>query len=73
LSPEGSAVISVPKEKSKVLIAQQRIHPADVNQLDLDYGANIVGIFVNTKVDDKKVNHISKNTTYGKRKKSRSS
>ena len=29
-------------QKNKVLIAQQRINPADVNHLDLDYSTNIV-------------------------------
>ena len=42
------------KEKIKALIAQQRIHPADVNHLDLDYVANMVKKYVNPKSGRKK-------------------
>ena len=41
------------KETIKALIAQQRIHPADVNHLDLNLIAKIVDNFENPKVDEK--------------------
>ena len=41
------------KETIKVLIAQQRTNPADVNHLDLDFVTNIVNNFENPKVDEK--------------------
>ena len=41
------------KETIKALIAQQRIHPADVNHLDLNLIAKIVDNYENPKVDEK--------------------